>query len=122
MFGILPAYGFYCRHAQGLSLRNLSLRTRVADARPAVVCDDVQDLVMEGVKSSPAAKAAPMVVLSNVRDAWIHSNRVLSEADAFLLLEGPSTSRIRVGDNETSRVKQPLQIGAGVPRGALLLP
>ena len=44
MFGTLPAFGFYCRHARGLTLRNLDLSTASPDARPAVVTVDVADV------------------------------------------------------------------------------
>jgi polygalacturonase len=50
MFGVLPAYGFYCRHVAGLKLRDVRLSTERPDARPAVVCDDVKDVVLDGVR------------------------------------------------------------------------
>lgn len=48
MFGSLPAYGLYCRHARRLSLRNVRTSVAAADARPALVCDDVKDLDLKG--------------------------------------------------------------------------
>jgi polygalacturonase len=36
MFGTLPAFGFYCRHVAGLTLRNLDISVAAPDARPAV--------------------------------------------------------------------------------------
>jgi len=44
MFGTLPAYGFFCRHVNGLTLDNVEVRTVTPDARPALVCDDVRNL------------------------------------------------------------------------------
>jgi hypothetical protein len=44
MFGRLPAYGFYVRHARGIRFRNLRLTTVKPDGRPALVQDDVEDL------------------------------------------------------------------------------
>jgi len=44
MFGVLPAYGFYCRHARGLAFNDIAVTTMTPDARPAFVCDDVADL------------------------------------------------------------------------------
>ena len=41
MFGTLPAYGFYCRHVKGLSLRNIQTSFLQDDERPALDCDDV---------------------------------------------------------------------------------
>jgi len=36
MFGTLPAWGFFCRHVAGLTLRNLDLAVDAPDARPAI--------------------------------------------------------------------------------------
>lgn len=43
MFGVLPAYAFYLRHARNISMENVSVKMRAADARPALVADDVHD-------------------------------------------------------------------------------
>jgi hypothetical protein len=44
MFGTLPAYGFYCRHARNLTFRNVETRFEPPEARPGLVTDDVQGL------------------------------------------------------------------------------
>lgn len=44
MFGVLPAYGFYCRHVKGLCLHNLDLSFEKEDERPAIIADDVRGL------------------------------------------------------------------------------
>lgn len=50
MFGTLPAYGLYCRHVAGLTLRDVTLEHETAEARPAIVCEDVQGLRIEGLE------------------------------------------------------------------------
>ena len=72
MFGVLPAYGFYCRHVVGLELRDLRLRTVQPDLRHVLVCDDVQDLVLDGVDARPAAGSAPAIRLIRSPGAIIH--------------------------------------------------
>ena len=42
MFGEMPSWGFYVRHATGLTVRDVALRLAKPDARPCVVLDDVQ--------------------------------------------------------------------------------
>lgn len=49
MFGELPAYGFYVRHANGISMKNIKLTLEDADFRPAFVFDDIQNLRMEAI-------------------------------------------------------------------------
>ena len=42
MFKELPAWGFYIRHARGISMENVKLVCEKKDYRTAVVLDDVQ--------------------------------------------------------------------------------
>jgi hypothetical protein len=48
MFGRLPAYGLYCRHATGIRLSDVRVQAAAPDPRPLLVCDDVIDVTVEG--------------------------------------------------------------------------
>jgi polygalacturonase len=50
MFGTLPAYGLYCRHVKGLRLLNVQFALSKPDARPAMVFDDAEDVLVDGKK------------------------------------------------------------------------
>lgn len=50
MFGELPAWGLYVRHMEGLKLKNVKIKIREQDYRPAMVFDDVQGLILDDVK------------------------------------------------------------------------
>lgn len=50
MFGELPAWGFYVRHAKNIVFRNVRLRLAGSDYRPAFVLDDVQGAKFEAVE------------------------------------------------------------------------
>lgn len=60
MFGTLPAYGFYCRHARGLRLHNLDLSVDREDGRPAIIVEDVTDLDTSGLRAAAGAGAKTM--------------------------------------------------------------
>lgn len=47
-FGILPAYGLYLRHAENVKLRDVYFYLADKDERPAMVCEDVQTLSIDG--------------------------------------------------------------------------
>ncbi len=49
MFGELPAWGFFLRHVDGLTLRNVQLTLRARDFRPAIVQDDVRGYKAENL-------------------------------------------------------------------------
>jgi hypothetical protein len=42
-FGLLPAYGLYARHVDGLTVTNFKTSYQKTDTRPAIVLDDVQN-------------------------------------------------------------------------------
>ncbi|ESQ88269.1 glycoside hydrolase [Asticcacaulis sp. AC460] len=47
--GALPAFGFYARHANNISLRDVTFETTAPDARPAMVFDSVQTARVTGM-------------------------------------------------------------------------
>lgn len=49
-FKELPAWGFYVRHADGITFENVSLKARSADYRPAMVFDDTRDVKLGNIK------------------------------------------------------------------------
>jgi len=57
MFGMLPAYGLFCRHVRGLRLDNIDLGLERPDERPAVMFDDVEEALVQGCRLQSAASA-----------------------------------------------------------------
>ena len=49
MFGELPVWGLYLRHAEGVTLKNVRLTLRQDDYRPALAADDVKGLTLDGL-------------------------------------------------------------------------
>ena len=67
MFGLIPAYGVYARHARGLSLTDLRLALQAPDDRPVMVLDRVEAVHVDGLQADRASGQA-LVVLRNTRD------------------------------------------------------
>ncbi len=86
MFGELPAWGFYVRHASGLRLKNIFLECVEPDFRPAFVFDDVQDLALKGVQLAGSG-GTPDVVLRQVSD--VHPKK-MRRRGAKLVLYRPA--------------------------------
>jgi hypothetical protein len=57
MFRELPAWGFYIRHARGITFENIRLYCAKKDYRTAFVLDDVHGAKFSGIKVSEAAPA-----------------------------------------------------------------
>ncbi len=67
MWGELPSWGFYLRHAQGISMKNITMSFREDDFRPAIVMDDVSSSTISEVRI-PSVKDMPMFHLNNTKD------------------------------------------------------
>ena len=52
MWGVLPAFGFYIRHAKGLRMKNIAVTIKQNDGRPAFMLDDVQDSVFDNISAT----------------------------------------------------------------------
>jgi polygalacturonase len=66
MFGELPAWGFYVRHVEGLTMKNICIKIKNDDYRPAMVLDDVTDLKITEFKVKGDKKPNP-IFLKNVK-------------------------------------------------------
>lgn len=64
MFGELPAWGLYVRHAEGIQVNGLLLRSKKDDFRPACVFDDVRRLKLAQL-NIPAGTSLPVLLLNN---------------------------------------------------------
>jgi hypothetical protein len=74
MFGVLPAWGLYCRHAEGLTFENVTLKVTGTDYRAAVVFDDVRNLKLDRFHILSVGRELPMV-LNDVRGATILNSK-----------------------------------------------
>lgn len=102
MFGILPAYGFFCRHVDGLTFRDVDLRYDKPDQRPALICDDVHNLKLDGFSAQVAADASGQMIFRNTIDVLI-TGCSPPVTEVFLRLEDES-KLINVIANDLSRV------------------
>ncbi|MBK8512444.1 MAG: glycoside hydrolase family 28 protein [Saprospiraceae bacterium] len=64
MFGELPAWGLYMRHAVGIIIKNFNISFKEDDFRPALVLDDVKKIELTDIQI-PSAKEMPMILLNN---------------------------------------------------------
>lgn len=77
-FGTLPAYGLYIRHAENISLNNISLTPLKSDQRPPVALDDVKGIDMNFVKA-PAEAGVPAVSIKNAENVAVFHSPGLSD-------------------------------------------
>ncbi|WP_375437569.1 glycoside hydrolase family 28 protein [uncultured Hymenobacter sp.] len=96
MFGELPAYGFYVRHAQGITFKNVRISSSGADYRPALVFDDVQQLILQQV-TVPTTPSQPTLVLRDVPAPQLKQVSLPGLKQQATLVQGrqqPNSSRL----------------------------
>jgi polygalacturonase len=108
MFGALPSYGLYCRHVEGLRLRNIHLTLQIPDYRHALVCDGVSRLVIDAFEAdrSPGAEAA--LRFRGVRKALIGNCLLPEPISGFLKVMDGGMKEIRlIGNDRPSGKRDP---------------
>ena len=120
MFGRLPAYGLYCRHVRGLRLQQIEFTAAAAEERSALVCDDVKDLEIAGLRAA-AGRSQPLVRLTQTRRAYLHGCWAAPGTGTFLGVDGPQTEQIVLSHSNLVGVQMPLSSGPEVPQGAVIL-
>jgi polygalacturonase len=78
MFGTLPAYGWFIRHARGITLDNVEVRYGQTDTRPAVVLRDVTDADFHHNRADKAP-GAPTFALDDVHDFRVTTSRPVAD-------------------------------------------
>jgi polygalacturonase len=73
MFGNMPSYGMYVRHAKGLRARDLMFTTDKDDARPAFRLEDVAGADLDHVVV-PRASSSPVFVLRRISDFLLRNS------------------------------------------------
>ncbi len=119
MFGVLPAYGFYCRHVKGLTFEDVRLRAARPDLRHAMVFEDAEDVMIDALDADFAPGAAAMLRLTQVQGAVIRRGRPKGAVDTLLRLEGDATRRVTLAENDLRQVRTVADVSPEVPDGAL---
>jgi polygalacturonase len=90
MFGKLPAYGFFIRHARDVRLSDIRLRYQQADGRPAFVVSGTNGFTLNGLNVQTEATTDGVVVVNNSKNGIVGSN--VAEFPARRLVKQDQTS------------------------------
>lgn len=88
MFGALPAYGFFCRHVDGLTMTNVDLRIGKTDYRSALVFDDVKNLDIHNLKAQGMSDTNPIIQCKDVDTMFVQGSIAQASTATFLSLKG----------------------------------
>ena len=118
MMGRLPAYGFYVRHADRVRLRDVEIITDKPDARPAIVCDDVNDMTLAGLALAAPVDDAPLIDLRNTRRVLLTGMRSPAGVKVFTQISGADSSEITLQGNSLETGEQAVAYTDGATEGS----
>ena len=117
MFGTLPAYGFFVRHADDVRFENVELEYEDRDERPAFVFDDVKNLALTHVDGMVEAQAPAFILMKGISDAIVTNCRPTRSMDIFIQAE--TSQGISIINNVFTRVGKPIRLGEGMSSDAI---
>ncbi len=74
MFGKLPAYGFFIRHAKDVRLSDIRLRFQQAEARPAFAVVGTDGFTLRGLNVQAEATTDAVIVVNNSKNGIVGRN------------------------------------------------
>jgi hypothetical protein len=98
-FGKLPAYGAVIRHARGIIFNNVSFELAQVDFRPALLCEDVENLELAEFRAAGNPDTA-LMRFTDVRDVFIHGCRPLSPVGALIRIKDQDSDMILLKGND----------------------
>jgi polygalacturonase len=106
--GILPAYGFFVRHVDGIIFSDVELTYNNEEHRPAMLFNDVDNLKLFNFTAEIADDALGQLVLQNTRNVFVNGCSP-NNSNIFLRIE-QNSENINVVGNNLSNVKKPISI------------
>jgi hypothetical protein len=119
MFGMLPAYGLYCRHVRGLRLSDVGFRAPTDEQRPVMICDDVGGMRVSNLASTAKRGDQPVVKLVQCKDVTIAKSAAPEGSKAYLAVEGGQSASIELLECDLRGARKAIDKANDVPAGAV---
>ncbi|HLP36059.1 glycoside hydrolase family 28 protein [Lacibacter sp.] len=115
-----PAYGLYARNVKGLTLQNVRFGYEQADARPAIILDNVEDASINGLSVMGSAGNEVMRLI-NSKDVLLTATKILTPAAVFLKIEGAESAGIIADGGDLRKASQKTVFDKGALKDAVTL-
>lgn len=94
---LVPAYGVWARHVDGLVLNNVQFKLKANDMRPAILCEDGKDIRISNSIIPETSGSQAIIKLNGVDGATIANNKVQGTAGVFVSADGKN---IQLSNNQ----------------------
>jgi hypothetical protein len=106
---LVPAYGIWARHVEGLKLINVKFSLGSNDLRPAFICEDGKNIELNNWTIPETAGAQAVIRLENVNGANINNSTVQGSAAAFVRVESNGDSGVHLSGNRLPGIKKDIE-------------
>ena len=119
MMGRLPSYGMYLRHAERVRLVDVECLTDEPDERAAIVCDDVEDVILRDLVLAAPRGDVPLIDLRESRRVFVSGVRPGTGCAVMVQVGGTSSSEIALSGNFPTDRRSIVRLAAGAAREAI---
>ncbi len=105
MFGVLPSYGFFLRHARNVHLSNIRVETVRNDLRPAFALSDVSEGVFDNLQLGGTTENECSIWAEKSSDLSFSGSSIRGQSSCFLQLLGNENKLIFLFNNFLTNAK-----------------
>ena len=102
----VPAFGIWARHVSKLYLNNVSIKLENPDLRPAFICEDGRDVIVNNFRTDAFKGSETIMRLDSVNLAYISTITTTGESDALLQITGTENREIYLDGTHTVKVNK----------------
>ncbi len=107
MWGKLPAYGFYIRHAKGISFSDIQFHLADKDPRPALVMNEVKELKITGLTASAVPESNSLIKIIKCQNILISNSNVAGKSKSFIEVGDSESKNILLYGNDLRKFRHP---------------
>ena len=113
MFGMLPVSGLYVRHARNLRFNHVAITAARGESRPTLICDDVDGVHVDDLRSTPVSGDMPVVSLVNARNVTIANSVAPADTGIFVSVSGGNSANVVLAGDDLRGARRPFKAESG---------
>ena len=116
----VPAYGVWARHVKNLQLNNVSFILKNPDLRPAIVCEDVERIIINNFKTEASVGSETVIRFDSVQNSRITDSNITGASNSLLQLTGKYNSDIRFDGTQITNIQRLVDAVNGADAGVVV--
>jgi hypothetical protein len=110
--------GFDIKNVKNIKFQDVVVNT---EQGPALTGENISNLEISGFGTLQPHQDAPVVLLKNVIDSWIHNAYPVKGTKNYLKVQGENAKGIVVSNNNFIHAEEPVVKNKSVPKDAVIV-